>query len=279
MRFLVERLGTSQKRACELAGLPRSTYYYTPKKRETIVRMDDVHAEVLRVAEEKPSFGYRRTTAMVRRRLRVRVNEKKVRRIMRAEHLTLEPCVQPPRPRIPKQRGKQLTAEPDVAYQMDMKYIDCGDDLWAYLQSVVDCCTGEWLAYVFSFRSGAKEANETLDKLVATRFPQTCHAPGTKLRVDNGPAYRAEAFHEHARRLGFDIEHIQVKTPEDNGVIESLHAGLDRDYLRHQAFDSFAEANEYIAWAFEDFNTNMPRKRLGWLTPKEYYQARKANAN
>lgn len=279
MKALVERRGMSKRRACALAGLPRSSHYYKPKPRAISKPMDDVHAEVLRVCEDRPSFGYRRVAAMIRRKLRVRVNEKKVRRIMRVEHLTLEPCVQPTRVRIPKQRGKQLVSMPDVAYQMDIKYIDCGNDKWAYLTSVVDCCTGEWLSYVFSYRCGAREAIEALDKLVMERFPKTCRFPGTKLRVDNGSAFRADAFHEHAKALGLEIEHIQIKTPEDNGIIESLHAGLDRDYFRHQPFDSFTHASEYIAWAFNDYNHSKPKKRLAWRTPKEYYQEIIANAN
>lgn len=277
--LLTEKRKLSVLRACKLAGVPRSSYYYEPKPREIQKSMDDVHAEVLRVCDERPSFGYRRTAAMVRRRLGRRVNDKKVRRIMHLEHKTLEPCVQPARVRIPKQRGKQVQGVPDVAYQMDLKYIDCGNDKWAFLTSAIDCCTGEWLAYVFGYGCSQKESIEVLDKLVLERFPVTCRAPGTMLRVDNGSMFRADAFHEHAKALGFEIEHIQIKTPEDNGMIESLHAGLDRDYLRYQCFDSLFEATEYIAWAFNDYNTTKPMKRLGWLTPKEYYQEKIANAN
>ncbi|MGQ0537048.1 MAG: hypothetical protein ACT4PT_13375 [Methanobacteriota archaeon] len=53
------------------------------------------------------------------------------------------------------------------------------------------------------------------------------------------------------------MEHIQVKTPEDNGCIESFFARLDRDCLNLALLD--------------DDNKNKPKKRLGWLTPPEYY--------
>ncbi|MHB8604898.1 MAG: integrase core domain-containing protein [Thermoplasmatota archaeon] len=54
-----------------------------------------------------------------------------------------------------------------------------------------------------------------------------------------------------------------MKTPEENGCIESFYAGLDRDYLRHQAFDSFTEASSYIERAFVDYDLEAPMNRLG----------------
>lgn len=60
--------------------------------------------------------------------------------------------------------------------------------------------------------------------------------------------------------------------------MESLHAGLDRDYFRHVVFDTTAEPREYIAWAFEDYNTIKPQKRLDWMTPNEYYEERMLSA-
>lgn len=279
MSFAVDKHGTSVKRACHLVGLPRSSYYYQPTPRAEKPVNPELRDVVVKIAAERISFGYRRVAAMVRRTLKRPVNEKAVRRILNQENLTLEPCVQPPRVRVPKHPGKQITEAPDLAYQLDMKYIWCGRDGWGYLQNIAECCTSEWMGYVFSKRCGAREAIEVLDRTTMERFPKTCKAPGTKLRIDNGPAYRSDAFIAHATALGYEVEHIQVKTPEDNGVVESLHAGLDRDYLRHMAFDSFEEAVAYIANAFVDYNTVKPKQRLGWRTPKEYYEAVKSSAN
>jgi putative transposase len=272
---LVDR-GIAVSRACALTGIPRSTRYYAPRPRTPRPFDPEVRAAVLETAEERPSFGYRRITAMVRRRLRVAVNEKAVRRILRAEDLQLPPCVVP-RQRVRKHPGRQITDRPDVAWQLDMKHVWCGRDGWAYLQNVADTCTAEWLGYVFSKRCGSREANALLDRVVQERFPEACLAPGTRLRADNGPAYRSDAFREHAAALGLALEHIQVQTPEDNGVVESFHAGLDRDYLNALVFDAFAEA--FLAWAFEDYNGVKPMRRLRWRTPREYHEEVVKSAN
>ena len=97
--------------------------------------------------------------------------------------------------------------------------------------------------------------------------------------MDNGPAYRSDAFLEHARLLGLRAEHIQEETPEDNGVVESFHAGLARDYLNALVFDSFPEAEAYLAWAFEDYNGVKPMQRLRWRTRREYYEEVTTGAN
>lgn len=277
MKYLVDR-GIPARRACALVGLAKSSYYYEPIPRMPRPVDQEVRRVVLEISEGRPSFGYRRMTAMVKRALARPVNEKAVRRVMRLERLTLDPCVQR-RGRIPKQRGLQLSIAPDMAYQMDMKYVICGRDGYGYLQSVVDTCTGEWLGYVFSKRPGSKEACEALDRVVMNRFPKTCLAPGTRLRLDNGTQYTAMRFHEHAKNLGFVIEHIQVQTPEDNGMIESFHAGLARDYLDYEDFQTFEEADRFLEKVFIDYNEVKPKKRLGWRTPKEYYQEMTQNAS
>ncbi len=274
MTLAVERRGTSVTRACHLVGIPRSTYYYesTPRAEKPVDPV--LRGLVLEIAQERPSFGYRRMAAMVRRALQRAVNTKAVRRIMKKENLTLEPCVQPPRARIPKHPGKQLMEAPDLAYQLDLKYVWCGSqDGWGYLQNVVECCTSEWLGHTFGPSCGAAEANALLDRIVMGRFPTTRNAPGTRLRVDNGPAYKSRAFIQHATQLGFVVEHIQKKTPEDNGVVESFHAGLDRDYLNLVGLDAYDLAGSFISEAFVDYNTVKPKQRLGWKTPKEYLES------
>ena len=55
-------------------------------------------------------------------------------------------------------------------------------------------------------------------------------------------------------------------------MIESLHAGLGRDTLDAPVFDTFAEAEAFLAWAFVDYNEVKPMRRLRWRTPREYHE-------
>lgn len=269
MSELVGKRSVSVGRACELLGVARSSYYYEPTSREPRPIDPEVRAAVLDVCRERISFGYRRVTAMVRRSLKRAINAKQVLRIMRYEKLVLDPRLPPARVRLPLHPGRQITSAPDLAYSMDGKYIKVGAK-WYYLQSIIECCTSEWLGYVLEPRMTNKEAIAVLEKVVLERFPATGKAPGIELRVDNGSAYTSDDFREAAEVLGFKLAFIQPRTPEDNGVVESFHAGLDRDYLDIVGFDTIEDARVVIAKAFVDYNTIKPKKRLGWLTPDEY---------
>jgi hypothetical protein len=55
-------------------------------------------------------------------------------------------------------------------------------------------------------------------------------------------------------------------------VVESFHAGSERDYLRTLVFDSFAGAEAYLAWAREDYDTIKSKQRLRWMTPSECHE-------
>jgi hypothetical protein len=70
-----------------------------------------------------------------------------------------------------------------------------------------------------------------LDRVVEVRFPKDCKAPGTKLRVDNGPAYKARAFLEHAAALWM----MNSTLPKGwrFGNCASACGGLTSSYLRH----------------------------------------------
>jgi len=63
--------------------IPESTYYYRPKKDlSKAMRDTDIADAIEEIAEEFPSYGYRRITAALRRKGMV-VNHKKVLKIMK----------------------------------------------------------------------------------------------------------------------------------------------------------------------------------------------------
>lgn len=277
MRWLVNHCKMSVMRACRLVGLARASYYYEARARVPVEPDPEIRQAVLDVCRERPSFGSRRVMGMVRRRLGRQVNRKGVRRIMALERLTLRSGAQPPRRRIPKRPGRILTERPDMAWQSDGKYVPTRRDGHVVLQSIVDTCTGEWISYVFDKRYRKQEAVQLLERAVLARWPATGRAPGTRLRLDNARCYTSDLFVETAKTLGFQVEFIQVHTPEDNGMVESFHAGLDRDYLDLHEFESKEDAARFIETAFVDYNEEKPKERLGWKTPREAYKELKEN--
>lgn len=85
--MLQDRLGVSQRRACEIVGQHRSTQRYEPAEADSD---RDLRAELRNFADDHPRWGYRRAHAVLVRR-GWRVNPKKVQRIWRSEGLRVPP--------------------------------------------------------------------------------------------------------------------------------------------------------------------------------------------
>src|SRR5712692_5060136 len=79
-----EELGSVSK-ACQVAGLPSSTFYYKPDKQHRKRRDDEdeqLRQQIEGIQEEFPGYGYRRVKRELKRRGH-KVNEKRVRRVMK----------------------------------------------------------------------------------------------------------------------------------------------------------------------------------------------------
>ena len=77
----------SERRACELAGLGRSSYRCRAHRTEPT----DLRLRLRRLAAERRRFGYRRLTVLLRREGWL-VNHKRVYRMYREEGLAVPPC-------------------------------------------------------------------------------------------------------------------------------------------------------------------------------------------
>ena len=66
-----------------MIDLPRSTYYYPPRNREEKLKQDaDLRDRIEQIVLDFPGYGYRRVTRQLHRE-GIRVNHKRVLRIMR----------------------------------------------------------------------------------------------------------------------------------------------------------------------------------------------------
>ncbi len=78
---LQKQHGTSERRACRLVGLKRSTHRYRRREDE---RRERLRTRIGAIADERQRFGYRRITALLRRE-GWHVNHKCVHRICREQ--------------------------------------------------------------------------------------------------------------------------------------------------------------------------------------------------
>jgi len=93
---VLRQSGYTVKDACQALGISRGAYYYALKDRKLKVREgDDVRdEELLRkikvLKSDHPFWGYRRVWAWLKFRGGMRVNQKRIRRIMKEHGLTVK---------------------------------------------------------------------------------------------------------------------------------------------------------------------------------------------
>ena len=95
--MLRDRFGVSQRRACTVVGLHRSTMRLAPPAIST--EQAELRAWLCRFSTDRPCWGWRRAAKMARR-AGWQVNNKRIRRLWREEGLRV------PQPR----RKKRLTS-------------------------------------------------------------------------------------------------------------------------------------------------------------------------
>ena len=116
IQHLRHTLDVSVRRACQVLGLPRSTYHYNPG---TSSEEAPLTSRIIDLARQYGRYGYRRITALLQSEGWL-VNHKRVERIWRREGLKV-PSRQPRRRRLWLNDGSCLRLRPQYR-----------DHVWTY---------------------------------------------------------------------------------------------------------------------------------------------------
>jgi transposase InsO family protein len=210
-------------------SISRSSLYYRKQPRKS--RADRQYDQQIVVAcGEKPAYGYRRVAWWLRRKENLVVNRKRVLRVMRERGLLVRS--RRLRARRKKEWGRVEAAEPNQIWQSDMTKIWAGPAVgWAYLVSVIDCCTREILSWNLSHRCRTEEALEVVEQeqAVLARLPKGSREARVSLTTDNGTQSTSARFIETLNRLGITHRRTAYNHPEGNSYIERFHHSLKEE--------------------------------------------------
>ncbi len=260
--MLRERFGVSERRACSVVGLHRSTMRLTPPPlgdEESRLR-----AWLRTFSTDRPRWGWRRAAKMARR-AGWAVNDKRIRRLWREEGL-----------RIPqRRRRKRLTGigvnigamcpiRPNVIWAMDFQFDTTADGRTIKLLNIIDEYTREALAIEVGRSINADGVVQVLDRLAATR------GVPAYVRFDNGPEFVAHAVRDWCRFTGTGSLFIDPGSPWQNAWIESFNGRMRDELLNGWRFDSLLEARVIIGDWRTDYNIHRPHSAHGELTPNEF---------
>jgi len=250
----------SQRRACALVGVSRSSLSYQPRRRPD---EEALRAEISRLCKAKGYYGYRRIWVKLER-AGWAINHKRVHRIWKELGLRLPRKSRGKRWYGPKGEVKQRATRADQVWSYDL----CEDRTQRggrlRLLSVVDEYTRECLALEVARSIGGEQVIETLKWLALTR--------GTPehVRSDNGPEFIAQAVRGWLEQAGCQTIFITPGSPWENPYIESCTGKLREECLNRELFADLEEARVVIeAWR-QEYNTERPHSSLNYLTPEEF---------
>lgn len=254
---------------CRWLEVSRSTAYYEPRRKERTVEADpELERQVYELIQQFPTFGIRRVWAYLRHRKGLRVNRKRIERLMRRKGWTMKARRVGRRPRV--EVARSVAERPNERWATDIALVFCGaKDGWCSFVPVIDCCTREAMGWELALTAKAKTAERALEGALIRRFGWVGGAPaGMTLRHDNGLVFGSRLYRRTARAYGLRQEYITPYTPEENGMVERFIRSFKEECAWLHRFESIEEARRVIGRWVDWYNTDRPHQALGYETPE-----------
>jgi putative transposase len=255
---LFKSRGHSERRACVLAGLARSTCRYKRRRRDPA----ELTTRLRQLASERPRFGYRRLHALLRREGHG-VNRKLVYRLYRAEGLAVRRRRRR-KLRVSRPEPTAALERPNQRWSMDFVHDYLTDGRRLRTLNIVDAYTRECLAIEVDTSLPAARVVRVLDKLVWE------HGLPESFRVDNGPEFISTTLDRWAFQHGVALQFIQPGKPSQNAHVESFNGRFRDECLAQAHFPTLARARAEIELWRVDYDTQRPHSALGYATPKMF---------
>lgn len=256
--FLRADFALSQRQACRLIRLHRSTSRYARKRAED----KELRQRLRSWAARRPRWGYRFLHWALRQE-GVAVNHKRVYRLYCDEGLRLRR----------RRRRKQVAAapretrvaptQPNERWSMDFVSDELADGRALRFLNVLDEYSRECLRIEADRSLPAERVVEVLEHLGATRgVPQG-------IVVDNGPEFTSKALHRWAHNR-VTLHFIDPGRPVQNAFIESFNGKFRNECLEANVFEDVDDARRTSeAWR-RHYNEERPHSALGNRPPAEF---------
>lgn len=257
-RYAIRR-GLSQRRACFLARVSRSTLGYTSvleaQDREPTSAMKDL-------ARQYPRFGYRRIRILLARDGFPMSTD-------RAWRLWRKAGLQVPkkrrRRRVASSRPRPLPATGrNQVWAYDFVFDRAANGQQLKCMTVIDEYTRECLSILVDGRIRSGKVVQELSRLVSL------HGAPRHLRSDNGPEFVATAVIRWLTENAIETAYIDPGKPWQNGTDESFNGKFRDECLNMEWFRSRSEARVVIETWRQGYNDHRPHSSLDYLTPNEF---------
>ena len=258
----------------DVAGIPRSTYYYYSKQFSSpkADKYAEIKALIRKIYDDNQGrYGYRRITQELRKTHRI--NHKTVQRLMRKMGIF---C----RVRMKKYnsfRGEAGRIAPNLL-ERDFK-ADKPNQKWVtdvtefalfgiklYLSPIIDLFNGEVVAYDLSYHPNLNQVTNMLEQAFA-KIPDNT---ALILHSDQGWQYQHKHYQKMLKDKGIRQSMSRKGNCLDNACAENFFGLLKTELLYLQEFNSvehfIEELHKYIEW----YNNKRIKLGLGGMSPVQF---------
>lgn len=225
------------------------------------------------ITDRRSTYGYRRVTSLLNLELKkqgkMRVNHKRVYRIMKQNRLLLQRHTGKPNR---THDGKIVTLHSNTRWCSDSFHIQCWNGDRVHVIFSLDTCDREVIRYLSStIGVDGAMARDLMVETVEARFGKITQLPKPiQWLSDNGPCYTAHETVRTGRSLGFEVCTTPSYSPESNGMAEAFVKTFKRDYVWNADLSDAITVMAQIPKWIEDYNEVAPHKGLKMLSPRQF---------
>jgi len=261
----VKKFKVSERRACRLLSLHRSTLRYQPI---TPVHEVAIVKAMNELAEQHPRWGYRAIAQLLRRNGH-KVNDKRIERLWRREGHKVP---------LKRQKASGKRAGGVAANSVRNQPAKRPHDVWTYdfmsfnitrgakcrVLNVLDEFTRLSLGSVVARSIGANAVVAHLENLFAL------YGVPNKIRSDNGREFISATVTEFLKEHGVTVLFVEKASPTQNILIERFNGTMRRDLFDVEEMENLIEAKFLVDRFNKEYNNVRPHRTLEKMTPQEF---------
>lgn len=237
---------------------------------------EPILAEIIKLKQEHPSWGYRRIWAYLNKIKGYKVNHKKIHRIMKINNL-LVPKNLNLRAKREAATHKPRTQMPHRIWGIDMTKILINNFGWAYLHVVIDWGSKKIVGCTLSDESKTKDWLLAIDQALNLQFPngyKEFKDKAEKLLLVSDNGCQPTSKHFKSEMLKRDIQQIFTSfcNPKGNADTERVIRTIKEDLIWVNEWASFQQLQMALTLWVKKYNEEFPHKSLKYKTPLQYEQ-------
>ena len=267
VQYLVADEQLSNRRACKLIGISRSTFQYKAKPKDD----SELQQALTALTDKHAAIGYWQCCYRLWNK-GYSWNHKRIYRVYTDMKLNIRRRA---KKRLPERIKQPLTVAvtPNETWSIDFMSDSLVDGRKFRLLNVIDDFNRESLAIEVDTSLPSFRVIRVLEQLIAAR------GKPVNIRTDNGPEFISHKLQQWCEQNNITLQYIQPGKPMQNAYIERKNGSIRRELLNAYLFYSLAEVRTMSKEWKADYNTERPHKSLGYLSPlkfaEQYYKSSK----